>query len=432
RDIADYDLSSLVFCISGGAPLAVEIHRRFEERTGCILVEGYGLSETGPVCTVNPINDGRRPGSAGLPLPATVIEITALDNPDCVLALGDRGEVCVSGPQVMAGYANRAKENIDVFRGGRLHTGDIGYLDDDGYLFVVDRIKDLILSGGFNVYPRMVEEVIHLHPAVEEVAVCGVPDRHRGEIVKAFVKLGDGEELTAGDLRVFLKDKLAPFQMPRKIEFRDSLPKTLIGKISKKDLIAEDAAGRLEAATKQLRATETAILAAQRDDSPYGRARAAVRRTAIELKTAEQRLLASSEYRRRRAAVDAGSARPIELLQLRRSLLEGDAAYRRIKARLAQRKQQLDDARAKQFQSSLAWQAATEQMAQARQAKSTSRLSLTRSRRDRTRAEADLRRSQDSAAAEQQTIARESRRATSLGLADQEHAALQRRILSGR
>ena len=148
----------------------------------------------------------------------------------------------------MAGYANRAKENIDVFRGGRLHTGDIGYLDDDGYLYVVDRIKELILSAGFNVYPRMVEEVIHLHPAVEEVAVCGVADRHRGEIVKAFVKLGDGEELTVGDLRGFLKDKLAPFQMPRKIEFRDSLPKTLIGKISKKDLIAEDAAGRLEAA----------------------------------------------------------------------------------------------------------------------------------------------------------------------------------------
>ena len=245
RDIADYDLSSLGFCISGGAPLAIDIHRRFEERTGCNLVEGYGLSETGPVCTVNPIDVGRRPGSAGLPLPATVIEITALDNPECVLGLGDRGEVCVSGPQVMAGYANRAKENIDIFRGGRLHTGDIGYLDDDGYLYIVDRIKDLILSGGFNVYPRMVEEVIHLHPAVEEVAVCGVPDRHRGEIVKAFVKLGDGEELTAGDLRVFLKDKLAPFQMPRKIEFRDSLPKTLIGKISKKDLIAEDAAGQL-------------------------------------------------------------------------------------------------------------------------------------------------------------------------------------------
>jgi long-chain acyl-CoA synthetase len=246
RDIADYDLSSLSFCISGGAPLAIDTHGRFEERTGCVLVEGYGLSETGPVCTVNPINDGRRPGSTGLPLPATVIEITALDNPDCVLPLGDRGEVCVSGPQVMAGYANRARENIDVFRGGRLHTGDIGYLDDDGYLYVVDRIKDLILSSGFNVYPRMVEEVIHLHPAVEEVAVCGVPDRHRGEIVKAFVKLGDGEELTVVDLRVFLKDKLAPFQMPRKIEFRDSLPKTLIGKISKKDLIAEDAAGQLE------------------------------------------------------------------------------------------------------------------------------------------------------------------------------------------
>ena len=198
------------------------------------------------------------------------------------------------------------------------------------------------------------------------------------------------------------------------------------------EMSSADAAGRLEAATKRLRATETAILAAQRDDSPYGRARAAIRRAVGELKTAEQRLLASSEYRRRRAAVDDGSARPIELLQLRRSLLEGDAAYRRIKAQLAQLKQQLDDARANLFHSSPAWQAATEQMAQARQAKSTSRRNLSRSRRDRTRAEADLRRSQGSAAVEQQTIARESRRAMSLGIVDQEHAAQQRRILSGR
>jgi long-chain acyl-CoA synthetase len=236
RDIGKYDLSSLRFCISGGAPLSGEIQRRFEDLSGCTLVEGYGLSEASPVCTVNPLTDGGKPGSVGLPLPGTVIEIVSREKPDQILGAGERGEICITGPQVMVGYANRAKENVDIFRGGRLHTGDVGYLDEDGYLYIVDRIKDLIISGGFNVYPRMVEEVIHQHPAVAEAAVIGVPDQHRGETVKAFITLREGEALTAADLRVFLKDKLAPFQMPRHIEFRDALPKTLIGKISKKDL----------------------------------------------------------------------------------------------------------------------------------------------------------------------------------------------------
>ena len=249
RDIDRYDISSLEFCISGGAPLPAEIQRRFEDMTGCTLVEGYGLSETSPVITVNPFSGDGKPGSVGLPLPGTVVTIVSTDDPDKVLAVGERGEVCVTGPQVMAGYANRARDNIDIFRGGHLHTGDIGYLDEDGYLFIVDRIKDLILSGGFNVYPRMVEEAVHLHPAVEEAAVCGVPDPHRGEIIKAFVKLEQGEEISAAELRAFLKDKLAPFQMPRKIEFCETLPKTLIGKISKKDLIARETATAQEAKT---------------------------------------------------------------------------------------------------------------------------------------------------------------------------------------
>jgi acyl-CoA synthetase (AMP-forming)/AMP-acid ligase II/esterase/lipase/1-acyl-sn-glycerol-3-phosphate acyltransferase len=241
RDIANYDLSSLRFCISGGAPLPGEVQRRFEDLSGCALVEGYGLSEASPVCTVNPLTGGKS-GSVGLPLPGTLIEIVSLDDPDRVLGLGERGEICITGPQVMAGYANRAQDNVDVFRGGRLHTGDVGYLDADGYLYVVDRIKDLIICGGFNVYPRMVEDVIQQHPAVSEVAVCGLPDLHRGEIVKAFVALREGQTLTAAELRGFLKDKLAPFQMPRQIAFRDSLPKTAIGKISKKELAAELAA----------------------------------------------------------------------------------------------------------------------------------------------------------------------------------------------
>ena len=246
RDIDKYDISSLDFCISGGAPLPAEVQRRFEDMTGCTLVEGYGLSETSPVVAINPLTGGGKPGSVGLPLPGTVITIVSTENPSKVLPAGEKGEVRIKGPQVMAGYANRARENIEVFEGGALRTGDIGYIDEDGYVFIVDRIKDLILSGGFNVYPRMVEEAVYLHPAVAEVAVCGVPDQHRGEIVKAFVALKQGEEITAAELRAFLKDKLAPFQMPRKIEFREALPKTLVGKISKKDLLAEEAAAPKE------------------------------------------------------------------------------------------------------------------------------------------------------------------------------------------
>ncbi|MCH7935616.1 MAG: long-chain fatty acid--CoA ligase [Proteobacteria bacterium] len=249
RDIDRYDISSLEFCISGGAPLPAEIQRRFEDMTGCTLVEGYGMSETSPVIAVNPFSGDGKPGSVGLPLPGTVVTIVSMDDPDKILAVGERGEVCVTGPQVMVGYANRARDNMEIFQGGHLHTGDVGYLDEDGYLFIVDRIKDLILSGGFNVYPRMVEEAVHLHPAVDEVAVCGVADPHRGEIVKAFVKLKQGEEVSAAELRAFLKDKLAPFQMPRRIEFRETLPMTLIGKISKKDLLAEEAAAPKETKT---------------------------------------------------------------------------------------------------------------------------------------------------------------------------------------
>ena len=234
-----YDLSSLRFCISGGAPLPRQVQETFERRTGCTLVEGYGLTEAGPVCTINPF-EARRIGSVGLPLPGTVVEIAAIDEPDRLLPTGQRGEICIRGPQVMAGYGGRAEETTAVLRDGRLYTGDVGYLDADGYLYLVDRIKDLILCGGFNVYPRMVEEAIALHPDVDEVAVCGLPDAHRGEVVKAFVTLRPDASLTAGALRAFLKDKLAPFEQPRQIEFRTELPKTFVGKPARRDLIAEE------------------------------------------------------------------------------------------------------------------------------------------------------------------------------------------------
>ena len=246
--LGDYDLSSLKYCISGGAPLPAPVQDRFEKLTGCSLVEGYGLTEAGPVCTINPF-DNPRPGSVGLPLPGTLIEITSLDDPDRRLSIGQRGEICITGPQVMRGYAERDAETAEALHGGRLHTGDVGFIDTDGYVYLIDRIKDLILSGGFNVYPRMVEEAVELHPAVDEVTVCGIPDVHRGEIVKAYVKLKEGKSLTSGRLRAFLRDKLAPFEQPRQIEFRDDLPRTLIGKPSRHALIVEEMQRLNEATT---------------------------------------------------------------------------------------------------------------------------------------------------------------------------------------
>jgi len=239
-ELDKYDLSSLQDCISGGDALPVEVKLKFEELTGCVLVEGYGLSETSPVCTLNPFVGVNKPGSVGMPVPGTVIEIVSLDDPEKLMPVGKRGEICVRGPQVMSGYWNQPDETLAVFQGGRLHTGDVGYIDEEGYVFLIDRIKDLILNAGFNVYPRMVEEAIHLHPAVEDAVVAGVPDKNRGEVVKAYVKLRAGEELKPGELKRFLKDKLAPYEQPRRIEFRDELPVTYIGKHSRRDLVAEE------------------------------------------------------------------------------------------------------------------------------------------------------------------------------------------------
>lgn len=238
--LEQYDLSSLRFCISGGAPLPREVQETFERLTGCMLVEGYGLTEAGPVCTINPFGGERRPGSIGLPLPGTLVEIVSLDDPDRRLPLGQRGEICITGAQVMLGYADRPEETAEALRGGRLHTGDVGYIDQDGFVYLIDRVKDLILNAGFNVYPRMVEEAILLHPAVAEATVCGVPDRHRGELVKAYVRLCPGSSLSAAELRAFLRDKLAPFEQPKLIEFREELPMTWLGKPSRRALIAEE------------------------------------------------------------------------------------------------------------------------------------------------------------------------------------------------
>lgn len=237
-----YDLSSIKFCISGGAPLPVEVKQEFERLTSCHLVEGYGLSESSPVVTCNPIGGVDKAGSIGVPLPGTIVEIRTPDEHARLLPVGEKGEVCVVGPQVMPGYWNRPDDTARTIVDGRLHTGDIGYLDADGYVFLVDRIKDVILCGGYNVYPRMIEEAIYLHPAVAEAVVIGIPDDYRGQAPKAFVHLRDGASCSEAELQAFLADKLSRIELPKVIEFRSQLPKTMIGKLSKKELVAEEVA----------------------------------------------------------------------------------------------------------------------------------------------------------------------------------------------
>ena len=229
------------FCISGGAPLPLEVKETFERLTGCRLVEGYGLSETAPVATCNAMSDTNKPGSIGQVMPGTEISIHDLEAPHEAMPVGERGEVWIKGPQVMRGYLNRPEETADSLRDGWFRTGDVGYMDDEGHFFLVDRLKDLILCSGYNVYPRMVEEAIYLHPSVAEVTVIGIDDEYRGQSPKAFVKLKDGEQLTESEMKSFLEDKLSKIEMPSEIEFRLELPKTIIGKLSKKELVAEEA-----------------------------------------------------------------------------------------------------------------------------------------------------------------------------------------------
>lgn len=236
-----FDLTSLKYCVSGGAPLPVEVKKMFEEKTGASLVEGYGLSETSPVLTCNPPGGLNKPGSIGLPFPQTIIEIVDPADKKTRVPTGERGELCARGPQVMKGYWKREAETAGVMIDGWLHTGDVAVMDEDGYFYIVDRIKDLIITNGYNVYPRNVEEAIYLHPSVEECIVAGLPDSQRGEIVKAWVKLKEGRSLTAEDLKSFLEDKISPMEIPKRFEFRDEpLPKTMIGKLSKKDVIAQE------------------------------------------------------------------------------------------------------------------------------------------------------------------------------------------------
>lgn len=241
-----YDLSSIKFCLSGGAPLPVSVKKKFESKSGCTVIEGYGLTESSPVACANPIEGINKEGSIGFPFPATIIEIIDIEDRQTLMPTGKRGELCISGPQVMKGYWNNSEATKDTLRTTkngrvRLHTGDIAIMDEEGWVFIVDRLKDMIITNGYNVYPRNVEEAIYKHPSVEECIVAGLPDKNRGEIVKAWIKIKDNRELTQSDLKAFLKDKISPMEIPKRIEFRDDpLPKTMIGKLSKKDILAQE------------------------------------------------------------------------------------------------------------------------------------------------------------------------------------------------
>jgi long-chain acyl-CoA synthetase len=241
-------IPSLRVCVSGGAPLPAEIRERFQKLTGCRVIEGYGLTEASPAVTSNPPDGEIRPGSVGIVVQGTKVEIRALDDITRILPPGERGEICVRGPQVMQGYLNREAETRAAFIDGALRTGDAGHLDPDGYLYVTDRLKDLVICSGYNVYPRVIEDALYEHPAVAEAIVIGIPDPYRGQVPLAFVTLRQGQATDGEALRSFLRDRVSPIEMPVRVEIRDSLPKTIIGKLSRKELVAEFAAAR-EAAT---------------------------------------------------------------------------------------------------------------------------------------------------------------------------------------
>ena len=240
--VARYDLRSIRACISGAAPLPAEVQTRFERTTGVTLLEGYGLTEASPVTHTTPLRGLRKPGSVGVPVPDTDARIVDLETGARTLPPGEVGELVIRGPQVMAGYWNRPAETAQALRDGWLYTGDVARMDDDGFFYIVDRKKEMLITGGLNVYPRDVEEVLYGHPAVLEAALIGRPDPHWGEVGKAFVVLRPGAQATAEELIAHCRQHLAPFKVPATIEFRDSLPKSLIGKVLRRVLAEEDRA----------------------------------------------------------------------------------------------------------------------------------------------------------------------------------------------
>jgi long-chain acyl-CoA synthetase len=236
-DLDKRDLSSLVSVGSGGAPLPVEVARILESRVGMKLKSGWGMTETCSPGTAHPKEGPDKPGSIGLMLPGIEMDVVSLEDPTRLMPVGEAGEIRIRGPNVTKGYWNRPKETAEAFVGDRFLTGDIGYMDADGYFYLVDRKKDMIISGGFNVYPQMIEQAIYTHHAVQEVIVIGIPDEYRGEAAKAFIKLREGaKSFTVDELRTFLTGKLGKHEIPAAVDFVDELPRTPVGKLSRHEL----------------------------------------------------------------------------------------------------------------------------------------------------------------------------------------------------
>ncbi len=242
-DIKQYDLSSLKFCNSGGAPLPAEVLQQFQSITGCSLLEGWGMTETSPTGTFTSLFSKRKAGSCGLPAPGINFKFASVDDARKYVGIGERGEICVAGANIMKGYWKKPEATAESFTSdGFFRTGDVGYMDEDGFVYIVDRTKDMILCGGYNVYPRNIEEAIYEHPSVAEVSVIGIPDAYRGQSPKAFIKLKTGAAVfTLDELKHFLKDKLGKHEMLQTMEIRADLPKTPVGKLSKKELYEEEA-----------------------------------------------------------------------------------------------------------------------------------------------------------------------------------------------
>ncbi len=238
-------LKSIKNCISGAAPLLYETKQRFEALTGGNIVEGYAMTENMMATVITPVGGTYKPGSTGLPVTDIEIRIVDTETGLAEIPIGQVGEITMRCPQLMLGYYQHPTETANTIRDGWLFTGDLGYLDEDGYLFIVDRKKDVIKPSGFQVWPRDVEEVIASHPAVAEVGVAGIPDTYSGEAVKAWVVLREGQQLSEDELRQFCHSKLTGYKVPKHIEFRDSLPKTMVGKVLRRELVRQQESGEL-------------------------------------------------------------------------------------------------------------------------------------------------------------------------------------------
>ena len=251
KNLSKFDLTSLRLCISGSAPMPVEYLKKFADITGARIIEGYGLSEASPITHLNPILKANNPGSIGIPLPDTDARIVDMENGSTPVPVGCPGELIIRGPQVASGYWNRPDETAGAFRNGWLYTGDIAVMDENGYFSIIDRKKDMIVVGGYNVYPREIDEVLHEHPLVKEAVSVGIPHPTRGETIKAYIVPIKGAQLAKEDIIAHCRKRLANYKIPRQVEFRDELPKTTVGKILRRALLADEQRKSFSAADKK-------------------------------------------------------------------------------------------------------------------------------------------------------------------------------------